>query len=462
MTRRLAAATAIFASLVLSSCAHYQATALDPVKFESQFRARTLDAPGLAAFARAQAGNPTLEWPPKVLDPDNLLWVALFFSSDVELARAEVAAKEAALVTARQRVNPSVSGEAGRNKTPDSVATYSFSSAFTIETAGKRGLRILEAEKALEAARLGVWEASWTTRAKVRAALVADYFAGRRLESLRAELAVRTEIAGIWEKRLVAGEAGRPDVESARAERAGLLAAIANAEGEAERGLAGVGDAAGVPTAALGSRRLDLTKLEALPGTGELPIATVRKAGQVHRADIRRVLAQFDAADAGLRLQLAQRYPNVVLNPSYLFQEGFASYVLGASLDALPVFHRGEGQLAERKAERDKIAVEFRALQAHVRDETDSALTKYKAAVAEWVATRGDAARVQAGREAAAAAALRAGEGDRLDVATVRLGSFGVKRAELDALERGQMALGALEDAVQGALGGWMRMGEVK
>ena len=403
-----------------------------------------------------------MEWPPKVLDPDNLLWVALFFSSDVELARADVAAKEAALVTARQRVNPSVTGEAGRNKTPDSVATYSFSSAFTIETAGKRGLRILEAEKALEAARLGVWEAAWTTRAKVRAALVAHYFAGRRLESLRAELAVRTEIAGIWEKRLVAGEASRPEVESARAERAALLAAIANADGEAERGIAGIGDAAGLPTAALGSRRIDLTKLEALPGTGELPIATVRKAGQVHRADIRRVLAQYDAADAGLRLQLAQRYPNVVLSPSYLFQEGFASYVLGATLDALPVFHRGEGQLAERKAERDKIAVEFRALQAHVRDETDSALTKYKAAVAEWAATRGDAARVQAGREAGAAAALRAGEGDRLDVATVRLGSFGVKRAELDALERGQMALGALEDAVQGALGGWMRMGEVK
>ncbi len=435
---------------------------MDPVKFESQFRARTLDAPGLAAFARAQAGNPTLEWPPKVLDPDNLLWIALFFSSDVELARADVAAKEAALVTARQRVNPSVTAEAGRNKTPDSVATYSFSSAFTIETAGKRGLQILEAEKALEAARLGVWEAAWTTRAKVRTALVAHYFAGRRLESLRAELAVRTEIAGIWEKRLVAGEASRPEVESARAERAGLLSAIANAEGEAERGVAGIGDAAGLPTAALGSRRMDLTKLEALPGAGELPIATIRKAGQVHRADIRRVLAQYDAADAGLRLQLAQRYPNVVLSPSYLFQEGFASYVLGATLDALPVFHRGEGQLAERKAERDKIAVEFRALQAHVRDETDSALTKYTAAVSEWAATRGDAARVQAGREAGAAAALRAGEGDRLDVVTVRLGSFGVKRAELDALERGQLALGALEDAVQGALGGWMRMGEVK
>ncbi len=462
VTIRPMVAAVIACGLFLSSCAHYQPSVLDPVQVESRFAARALDAPGLAEFARSQAGNPTFAWPPTALDPDNLLSIGLFFSTDVELARAEVAAKEAALVTAKQRINPTITVDAGRNKTPDSVATYSFSSAFTIETAGKRGLRILEAQKALEAARLRVWEAAWATRAKVRAALVAYYFAGVRLESLRAELAARGEIVTVWEKRLAAGEVGRPEVEAARADRAAVLLAIANADGALELGRAGIGDAVGVPTRALGSRAIDLGRLRDLPAPGELPIAAVRKAGLVHRADIRRVLAEYDAADVGLRLQLADRYPNVSLSPSYLFQEGFPSYVLGAALEALPVFHRGEGQVAERKAARDKIAVEFLALQAHVRDETDAALTKYRAAVAEWSSAGGVSVRLQSQREASVAAALKAGEADRLEVLVSKLGAFGVQRAEVDALERGQVALGDLEDAVQGALGGWMRMGEVK
>jgi CRISPR system Cascade subunit CasA len=292
--------------------------------------------------------------------------------------------------------------------------------------------------------------------------LVAYYFAGVRLESLRAELAARLEIVGIWEKRLAVGEAGRPELEAARAETSGILAAIANADGAVELGRAGIADAAGIPTTAIGARPLDVRRLAELPSPGELPLNSVRKAGLVHRSDIRRKLADYDAADVAVRLQLAERYPNLSVNPSYLFQEGFSSYVLGGALDALPVFHRGQGQIAERKAARDKIAVEFLALQSEVRDKTDAALTKYRAAVAEWSTVGGVGVRQQNAREASAAAALRAGEADRLDLASAKLGKFPVQRAEIDALERGQLALGELEDAVQGALGGLMRMGELK
>ena len=57
------------------------------------------------------------------------------------------------------------------------------------------------------------------------------------------------------------------------------------------------------------------------------------------------------------------------------------------------------------------------------------------------------------GRGAAVASAFRAGEVDRLEVGRSRLLTLAARHSEIDALERVQTALGALEDAVQSPLG---------
>lgn len=102
-----------------SGCVHYQPRVLLPTQSEAQLRARSLGARGLAEFVRIQTGTPDLAWPPTNLTPEVLTAIAWFFSSDLEVARAKAETAATGIVTARQKINPTVTGGGGRNKTPD-------------------------------------------------------------------------------------------------------------------------------------------------------------------------------------------------------------------------------------------------------------------------------------------------------------------------------------------------------
>jgi cobalt-zinc-cadmium efflux system outer membrane protein len=414
-----------------SSCVKYQPHELNPVRTEARFRARAL------------SENP---------DPETLTKFALESSPDLEVARAKAAVAGAALLTARQRINPSLAAGGGYNRTPESLSTYSVSPAFTIETAGKRGYRILEAEKLAEAARIAVYEAGWQVRSRVRAALVNYWAARRRQELLRSESVLRAEIGGIIEKRVALGDASNPEGNAARAEQTALALTLRNAESEVAQTLAAVADAACLPVAAFEGKPPDVTAFGKVAAPETLPLLSIQKAGLLHRADIRRGLVEYEAADARLRLVLANQYPNISLSPSYAFQEGFAAYTLGAALDSLPLLHRNRGPIAEQEAVRLQVEAQFKAMQAKAVGETESALVQYRAAVSAWIAAKDTLIPLQARREAAVLASFKAGDSDRLDVAQARLATLSARRSEFDALVRTQTALGTLEDAVQSPL----------
>lgn len=436
------------------SCIKYQPHELNPVQTEQQFRARTVANPGLADFVHAQTGAASLQWPPAKLTPETLTWIAYFFNPAIEASRAKVAAANAAVGTARQRINPTFSAEGGYNKTPDSVSTWAVSPAFTIETAGKRGYRILEAQKLAEASRIAVWESAWQVRSGLRKALAARWAADSKLELLRSEEAIRKEIATIYQKRVELGESSNPELTAGRSELAALAVSISNAEGEQATALAAIAESTGLPLTALAGTPLDLTAFSNPTSPDQLPLLQVERAGLLHRADIRRSLVEYEAIDARLRLVLANQYPNITLSPSYTFQEGFPAYALGSILESLPVFHRNQGPIAEQEAARREAEAKLKALQAQIVGETESALTQYRVAVNEWTVARDTYLLAQHRREVAVQASFRAGESDRLDLTQARLLTLTAQRVQLDALTRAQAALAALEDAVQAPLSG--------
>ena len=117
------------------------------------------------------------------------------------------------------------------------MATYSFTSSFTIETRGKRGFRALAAQKAAEAARLELMETEWRVRSRVRAALATYRFAQRRHNALTEEAAAHAEVVRIFEKRLALGEAATPELSAARAEQTTLDANLQAAAAEVRQTL---------------------------------------------------------------------------------------------------------------------------------------------------------------------------------------------------------------------------------
>ena len=442
----------LLTSPLMIGCATYRARPLRATDLETAYRTRTLDNPQLRSLIEAGLGTPQSTWPPRVLDLKTLTLIGYYYSADLDVSRAQLGVAEAGIRAAGARVNPDLTVNAGYNRNPESHVEYGLIPAFTLETAGKRGYRILRAERQADAARIGLSEAGWTLRSRIRAAFVNHVLATQRLGVLRTEQSVRGEIVEIFDRRLAVGEAARPELDIYRVDLITTDAAVRIAIGDVAQTRAALANTVGVPLAALENVPVEPSALEAPPIEEALPIRTLQRAGVLHRADLQRSIADYAAADAALRLELARQYPDVVLSPAYTFEEGFARYVLGAALQPVALFHRHQGPIAVAEAQRLEAAARFEALQAQAIGEMERALVRYRAALDEWREANDRLIVVQRDREDAARRALEAGEGDRLSLATVRLQTVTAARARLDALTHVQAALGALEDAMQQSL----------
>ncbi len=453
-TVRLLAALGI---LITSGCTAYHKHTLDAPRLERDFSSRSLNDAGLREFVK-RFGVGT-EWPPKALDVQSLTWIALYYSPEVRLAQAQLRVAEQQVVAAGARPNPSLSAESGYNRNPESAKIFSLVPTFTIETAGKRGYRILEAEKSAEAARLAVDEAGWQARSRVRSALASYLFAVRRRDLLKREVVLRTEIVEIFEKRLQVGEVARPEVDGYRADLAVAQTGLRAADGEVNSALAAVAGTAGMPAAAVKGTPLAWPDLDSPPPEDRLPLQTVQTAGLLNRTDVRRLVAAYAAADAALRLEVARQYPDIELGPSYRFEEGYSHYTFAGALAPIPVFHRNHGMIGVAEARRAQVEAQVEAAQAAAIGEMETALARYRGSLAEWREAAQRLRTIRNEQEKAAVQALDAGEGDRLSVAQARLQSAAAQQADLAALERVQTALGALEDAVEHPLGGSAEVG---
>lgn len=436
--------------LMLSGCAKYHPRPINPPQIENQYRSRTLNDQALQSFVQANAGQPTPSWPPPLLDLRTLTLIGYFYSPDLEIARSQIAIAEAGIRAAGARINPSLGFDAGYNTNLESALLYSVLPSFTIETAGKRGLRILQAQRQAEAARVALAEAAWALRSRIHSAFYDHLLSARRRDLLETEQIIRAEIVGIFDKRLAVGEAARPELDVYRVDLITTQAMLRAAIGDAAQTRATLASAVGLPLAVLDGAKIGSPTLDAPPvAEGELPVQRVQRAGLLHRADIRRTLVEYSAAEAALRLEIARQYPDLQLTPGYTFEEGFARYVLSGSIQSLPIFHRNQGPIAVADAQRRQAGERFEALQAQAIGQMERALVLYRAAITEWQEANDRLITVQRDREEAARRALAAGEGDRLALATVRLQSVTAARARLDALTRVQAALRALEDAMQ-------------
>jgi cobalt-zinc-cadmium efflux system outer membrane protein len=282
----------------------------------------------------------------------------------------------------------------------------------------------------------------------VRQAFYAQLLSARNLDLLRQEEGIRTEIVDIFDKRLLAGEAARPEYDVFRVDLINTGAAMKQAEGESMRLRVMLANAIGIPASALEGVALDSRGLEHPPVEGTLPLAGIQRAGLMQRIDIQRMLAEYSVAEAALQIEVAKQRPDIELGLSYAFETGFNRYIFPASIPLAQLFRRNRGPIAEAEARRLEIQQQFISLQSEAIGEFDLALTQYHAALAAFEQT-GMTMAVERERESAARRLLDAGESDRLEVATARLRSVTAERARVDALQQVRIALGALEDAVQ-------------
>ncbi len=431
---------AVLACAILAACATPPGPPASPDASLATLEQRRLDDPRLSQFlTAARRLDNTPAPPPWTLA--SLSLAALYFHPDLDLARSQLALARAGTVTAAERPNPSVSF------VPPPWLFGGVVSA-VIETFGKRSGRIAAADRLAQAARADLDTASWQVRAGVRAALL-DVWAARRRGALLAERAgQQAALVAEMQRRLSAGDAAAPEVTRERMALDQLRLAqndAARAEAEAVARLA---RAIGVPARALDGQALALDPFDR-PVTLDLARAegTDRRAALTGRADLRARLAELDAAQAALGIELASRFPNVTLGPGYNWYQGIGAFAVAPTFE-LPILNQNQGRIGEALARRDAAAARLVALQARILGEIEQATAGMRAAE-RGLAAASALLREQDGRVEAIARAVAAGAADRPALLAAEVERGLVRQGWLDALAAEHQAAGALEDALQ-------------
>jgi len=439
-----------FLLLGLSACESFQPQPIVPEQNAARLQTRSLEDASLRTFVESHlsssAGNAALSaW-----NVDALTLAAFYFHPELDVARAHWAVAEAGRVTAGARPGMAANVTPGYNATNSTPTPrlVSVTVDLTLETAGKRGYRIAQADELAEVARLNVASVAWQVHSRVRSRLLDLYAALESDRLLREQQGIQAQNLRIVEAQFSAGAISAFERTQARLDAASARLALSDAErreGEARAQLAG---AIGVPASALDNENISFADFESLPS--EPDPAQSRQQALMNRPDILGSLAEYAASQSALQLEIARQYPDINLGPGYEYDQGDNKWSIGLSVSFPADLNRGP--IAEARARREEAAARFNALQASVLEEIDVAAAAYRAATrkqADSNAMLEDLAR----QEGVAQGMLKAGEISGSDLAALRLQLSASALVRLDALIQAQTAIGQLRDAVQSPRG---------
>jgi cobalt-zinc-cadmium efflux system outer membrane protein len=437
----------IVAGLV-AGCAHYVPKPLTPAQTAGRLEARTLASAGLREFVVTNAPGLAREWPLKSWDLPALTLAALYYQPDMEVARAKLAAAEAAILTAGARPNPTFTFSPAYSEPPlefFSPWTLGFSLDVPIETAGKRGYRIAQARHLANSARLNVASTAWHVRSQVRRSLLDLYAATVNQELLAKQRAAQNQAVELLEGRFKAGQSSLIDVQLVRVAAAQTALQLRDAQKQSAQARVRLADALGLPVGAAEHITVSFAIFDRPSFTGET--GTFRREALLNRPDVLGALAEYNASQSALRLEIARQYPDIHLGPGYTWNQGVNNYALDFSL-ALPVLNQNQGPIAEAEAHRRQAAAAFLAVQARVISEVDSAHAGYRDALRK-LKTADTLVAAQRQRMQSSRESFAAGASDRLELLQTQVELNSVEQARANTLVEAQQALGQLEDAVQ-------------
>ena len=432
--------------LAVAGCARFHPQPISPDQTAAAFDTRSLTNANLQAFL--ETNHVTGPWPRRSWDLDALTLVAFYYQPALVEARAQWASVQATRVTAGQRPNPTVGFTPTYDTTTPPPWIFGVTWDIPIETAGKRGKRIAQANHLSEAARWNFVSVAWQTRSRVRVAWL-NLYAARETESLLArQESAQSNVVRLLEGQFAAGAISSYEVTQARVTLGTTRLARQDATGQYGQARVQLANALGLPLHALDDVPFSFAGLDQFPQ--DLTASEVRREAILNRADVRGALAEYAASQSALQLEIAKQYPDLHLNPGYELDQTDNKWSLGVTLE-LPVLSHNQGPVAEAKAKRAEATAHFLTVQAQAIGEIDSALAGYHAALQKSATATAllDDLRKQLD---SAHAQAQAGEAEPLTLANAEAEYAAGAQNQLNAVVKAQQALGQLEDAVQSPL----------
>ncbi len=266
---------------------------------------------------------------------------------------------------------------------------------------------------------------------------------------MESQRGLQEEVTRRLEQKLRAGAIETLELSRARLALARSRVETANARREASEALVRVAGTIGVPATGLDGALIE--EDWSLPPETQLVGGDARKQALRSRPDVLAALAEYEASQSDLQLEIAKQYPDIHLGPGYQFDQGENRWALGVTV-GLPVLNRNEGPIAEAHARRAEAATRFVAVQAKAIAEIDRALAAYSNAQERLrlFTTLRDTQHEQA---TSLGLQVQAGAAEALDLLAIRVEETATGLLEWDARVQVIRAFGQLEEVIQRPFG---------
>lgn len=435
-------------STFLSGCSfqQYQPKPIDPIAINARLQAKDPDSPQFRQYL-IDNGYPVESLPIQHWRLEELVYAALFFSPDLDVARAQWRAAESAKSTASIKSIPTVNSNISHsNQANGDIRPYALglSIDIPIETANKRGIRIDSATHLSEIAKLEIAQTAWQLRNQITEAFYAYQLNQKLVGLLENEQASRQEIVAIYQKRFSLGAASNSELSSAKLQLLNTQAELSAKQQEKLTLLAKLASNLGLPLSKV--QTMNLTDSVAISSPA-LPSSEIQTSALLNRLDIRIALERYAVAEAKVRLEIAKQYPDLSLTPGYAYEFGDKIWSLGVS-GLLSLLDKNKAAITEAAQLREVEAAQFESLQTKVITEADvanSQLNQAKQAVLHQQQLR-DQQMLSAQRTQRRFAA---GDADRLEMAFSRLETSAAEKNVLLAQGQQLMALTQVENVLQ-------------
>ncbi|MDX2121746.1 MAG: TolC family protein, partial [Gemmatimonadota bacterium] len=362
-------------------------------------------------------------------------------------AAAEVGVARAALRTAGVRRSPGAATETEYSFSGNEGSSrwgLALSGIFRLELGGKRDARRAIAEAGVLAAQAREAAEAWELAGEVRRAARVVAALRREGEALAHVIGLADTTRLLAQARYDEGTLSRTEVARIGAEASELRAeqaALRRALADAEAALAGT---MGLPAAALAP--LDGIRIVPLP----CPVTEARAAllGQAleRRWDLRAFAAEYQRAEAGLRLAVAESWPDLDLGPGIFFDHGVGKWTLGLGVPDL-LLHGNRGPIGEALATRELAGARVLEAQEQALGQVEGALAACDARRLELAAVDDTAATA---RVTALEAAFARGEVGKLDLVLARTELARLQRRRVGLEHAMELAGSALAQAAGG------------
>lgn len=436
----------------LPGCISYALAPLDPASLLLRQSAATIDE--VAVRGEIARLAPAAEWDGRSWDRLSLLAAALISNTEIEHARATVAAvkAEAEVAQVAPGFNLTLTTEYAFNAPEASPWLLGMATDLPLDTGVRRATRIGIAALNTRIAMFDYLDTVWSVRLRIRRALAEHLLAGREV-ALAGELnALRDRQLAAMQHRLAAGAASHADVERIRMSASADRQRLSDAQARAADAVLRIAAAVGVPVTELDATAFTWPAVAAPRSlTDQLP-ANCLDAALLARPDVARASRRYDQAEQTLKSAVASQYPSLRLGPGYTWERGLSRlpFALGLGLPSLDLNHAA---IAAAEARREEAGHALEVTVAAARGAIEAAQSDYRAA---WVQLErlhqqsGMAKRLAVQAETA----ITAGSIDRIEWISAQSGRLTARLDELGAAGQVRAAEAALEDALRRPLAG--------